>query len=80
MSEHDRAVDDALAPLLETLALDGYEGSYEHADGTLKLRIVAGADACEDCLSPKEITTRIVQRSLEDAGVPMDVELRYPTD
>lgn len=76
----ETALADALSPLVQTLAADGYEARYFVADGVLKLEVSAGEGACEDCLSPKPIMSRIVESSLAKAGIELHVELRYPTD
>jgi hypothetical protein len=71
----------ALAGLRQAFAADGYDLQVEDiADGVARIRIVAGPDACEDCLVPKTIMSGLMQTSL--AGVPevKQVELIYPTD
>jgi len=76
----DAAVEAALSPVLETLAADGYEGTFAVVGNSLRLQISAGSEACEDCLSPKEIMSRIVAKALTNAGLELEVELRYPAD
>lgn len=76
----DRAVEAALSPVLDTLAADGYEGTFDVVGDTLRLQISAGSAACEDCLSPKEIMSRVVTKALAKAGLDLSVELLYPAD
>jgi hypothetical protein len=73
-------LEEALSPVLATLEADGYEGTYDLRGRTLHLTIAAGSGACEDCLSPKSIMSRIVGNALERAGLPYEIELTYPTD
>lgn len=73
----------ALAPLAETLACDGYTLTVEPDLPRLKLKIEAGADACADCLVPREIFGALAMHALADAGIPTDaviLQIGYPRD
>jgi hypothetical protein len=48
------------------------------SDGRIKGEVIARADACEDCLVPKEVMATILARAC-DVDVER-IELRYPTD
>lgn len=79
---HD--VGEVLAGVRSMMESDGYllETSWGE-DGSLVLRIVAGPEACTDCLVPKELMAQIVTKVLADNGVtvaPTDLRLEYPVD
>lgn len=65
--------------LRQTLASDGYELNAEVGnDGGAQVAVVAGPDACEDCLVPKDLMRTMLEPAL---GVPADrIQLVYPTD
>lgn len=72
----------ALAPMAETLALDGYQLSVEVVEPagpgtspTVRLVVVAGEDACEECLVPEELFASIAANAL---GPGWTVDVRYP--
>jgi hypothetical protein len=71
----------ALADVVRMLSIDGYETSWSvHAD-ELTVKIAAGPNACEECLSPKPVLERIIDDSLRRGGVTgLRVALGYPTD
>jgi hypothetical protein len=60
------AIHTALRGLRETLAADGYEltWSMEQAD-LIGIRVLAGPDACADCLVPPELMRSIVDGELD---------------
>lgn len=72
------SLEEALAPFLIALQADGYEGSVEERDDTLVFEIKAGPDACEECLSPREVMEPMVLRVLREAGFGQRLEIRYP--
>ena len=48
--------------------------------GGLRVEIVAGPDACEECLIPKEMFEGMVRSRLGSEGVEFsDVSVVYPT-
>lgn len=72
----------ALASLGRMLDADGYDLEVRVAEGKVALRIAAGADACADCLVPKDLLASMVVEHLRGASidaVPADVALQYPT-
>lgn len=74
-------VDEAVTPIRTALEADGYELRVEEGAEGLVLRIVAGPDACEDCLVPPAVMRPMIGKVLEDAGADdLDFDLIYPTD
>lgn len=62
----------------KSLAADGYELNVDVGADSADVRIVAGPDACDDCLVPKEIMREMLAPAL---GVTADaIDLSYPTD
>ena len=60
---------------------DGYDLLVDaYADGTAKLRITAGPDACAECLVPKTLMTRMLVESLRDLPDIRSIDLAYPED
>lgn len=72
----------ALNPFASGLAADGYELEVSSpGGGRLAVEIVAGPDACEDCLIPKEMFTAMISSRLSSEGVAFsELTLAYPTD
>ncbi len=72
----------ALAPFASGLAADGYALEVtESGSGGLRVQIVAGPDACEECLIPKELFAGMVTTRLDAEGVAFsDLTLVYPAD
>jgi hypothetical protein len=71
----------ALEPLRSTLAADGYVLRLESnpaADNELTLTVMAGPDACEECLVPAELFTEIVRRHLAATGLHPHIIVNYP--
>lgn len=75
-------LDAALQGLRETLQADGYALEWSLADedetapggqpgGVIDVRVVAGADACADCLVPAELMRSILSDAL--SGTPYRV-------
>jgi hypothetical protein len=75
-----QTVEDALAGLRVGYEADGYSLQVtDVADGVVKVRVAALANACEECLVPKAIATGTIKGSLR--GLPITrVEVAYPTD
>jgi hypothetical protein len=77
----DGDVEAALEVARSMLQGDGYDVQLSgHADGELKLTIVAGADACEECLVPKDVLARIIATTLPPDLAGTRITLTYPTD
>lgn len=76
----DRARD-ALAPLAETLGVDGYVMLVEVTrGGKMEIRIEATEKACEDCLVPPQVFNPLIQDLLHAEGIDYsEFELHYPT-
>ena len=72
----------ALMPFSSGLAADGYALEVSMAGaGSLRIEIVAGPDACEDCLIPKEMFEGMLSSRLGSQGVAFsELTLVYPTD
>ena len=67
-----------LAPLVTALEADGYSAVIEEAPGLVSFEIVAGPDACEDCLSPRQVMTGIIESVLRQNGYLVELRLKYP--
>lgn len=72
----------ALQPFSSGLEADGYSLQVRLADGDgLHLEIVAGSDACEDCLIPKEMFRPMIASTLNSQGLAFEqITLVYPND
>lgn len=68
----------ALAPIIEALNADGYLADVEITDGDVAMRIVAGSDACADCLSPRAILEPMILLQLRSNGLSHALTLVYP--
>jgi hypothetical protein len=65
-----------LEPLRSSLAADGYRMEAREESGRIGVRISASADACADCLVPKNIMRGILGQVL---GVAEDIiDVTYP--
>jgi hypothetical protein len=70
-------IERALRPIRDSLQADGFDLRLDgFDDGIVSLSVVAGPDACHDCLLPQEH----LQLRLEDKlrAVAQIVRLRYP--
>ena len=74
----DQAIEGPITQLRTMLGADGYEVEWR-ATGpdSIALQVVAGADACEDCLVPKSVMQSIVGQLLEPAGLTAS-DIAYP--
>lgn len=71
----------ALQPMAAILEADGYRLAVTGAEGApVLLEVVAGPDACADCLVPKEVFESIALDHLARAGLRPALEIRYPSD
>jgi hypothetical protein len=58
-------IDAALQGLRDTLAADGYELVWSmEEENQIGIRVVAGSDACADCLVPPDLMRSIVDDQL----------------
>lgn len=77
------AIENALAPLRALFAADGYELVLrEPSAGALTVEILAGPDACPDCLVPKDMMRPQFEAALAAAlsSAAPAVHLVYPVD
>ena len=72
----------ALHPFSSGLEADGYSLQVGLADGDgLCVEIVAGPEACDDCLIPKEMFTSMIASTLNSKGLAFErITLVYPND
>jgi hypothetical protein len=69
-----------LAQIQSMLGPDGYELEWRSSgDDSIELEVVAGPDACAECLVPKKVMLGIVNSMLAEVGVTVS-GLVYPTD
>jgi len=78
-NEHgNEVVDTALRGLRDVLTADGYDLEWSTVDDTrpddtrLVIRVVAGEEACEDCLVPMPVLEAIMADALD--GTPYTVD------
>jgi hypothetical protein len=69
-----------LAAVAESLGADGYALRVQGVGSSLYLRVVAGEDACPDCLVPSGVLARIVSAALDGAFPPDRIVLTYPEE
>lgn len=71
----------ALADMRTMLAADGYDMSLR-ATGTdtLAIEILAGPDACAECLVPKHIMAGIIKDALGSLLPAAQVQVSYPAE
>lgn len=79
--ESKTSVEAHLAGFREGLVADGYDLLVDEVSaGKARLRITAGADACAECLVPKDLMIDMLKASLEDLPEIQQVELAYPNE
>jgi len=73
---------DALEPLADALAADGYElRATETGARAARVEVIATPDACADCLVPQDVFGAIIRTRLSEVlSGSWDVEVVYPTD
>jgi hypothetical protein len=67
-----------LAPLVSALEADGYNALIGQHDGVVSFEIQAGPQACQECLSPRQIMEPMIQHVLRQGGYDVRLDLRYP--
>lgn len=73
-------VEEALADIADGLSVDGYRLDIARAHGDcIELHVVAGPEACADCLVPKPIMLSMIQPLVAPLGVSR-IDLAYPND
>ena len=74
----------ALTSVKDVLQADGYDLDLDiSSDESVRVEVVAGPDACKDCLVPKDLFTMMMVNQLTDAGISLPTEridLIYPND
>jgi hypothetical protein len=76
------AVESALVPISSALEADGYRLAVSATgDDRLRVEIIAGRDACEDCLVPKAMMGEMLRSALSGVGLrDLSLDLVYPDD
>jgi hypothetical protein len=75
------AITQQLSEFRKGLVDDGYDLLVDgYADGTARLRIAAGPEACAECLVPKALMVRMLQESLRGLSEIRKIELAYPEE
>ncbi|HEY4888053.1 MAG TPA: hypothetical protein VIJ58_05685 [Candidatus Dormibacteraeota bacterium] len=74
------AVESALVPLSSALEADGYRMAVSAPDrDSLRVEVIAGPEACEDCLVPKTMMVEMLRAALTAAGLKdLLLDLVYP--
>jgi hypothetical protein len=81
MSQAPSQLPESLKSIQEMLQADGYDlVSHEGGSSALRLEIVAGPDACAECLVPKEVFRNIIGQYLTAPLTVDDLEITYPAD
>ena len=76
----ESALEGPLGQLRSMLEADGYGVEWRPTGpASIELEIVAGADACEECLVPKAVMLGIAGNLLAPAGVTAS-EIVYPAE
>ena len=75
------AMTKALDLTRQGLEASGYALALDEQAGRLRLTVVAGTAACEDCLVPKSLFKQMALDEIRDAGLaPVEVDVLYPID
>ena len=75
------AASQALAGIRDMLAADGYDMSLRAlGTDTLAVDILAGPDACAECLVPENIMSGIVRDALGSLVPVAHIRLSYPAE
>ena len=71
------AIEEALQPICKSLQADGFELKVERfEEGVVSLVVIAGPEACIECLVPQEHIKLRIEHRLK--GLARVVRLRYP--
>jgi len=71
------AIEEALKPIRNSLQADGFDLKVEgFQEGVVSLVVLAGPDACIECLVPQEHIKLRIEHRLK--GLAREVRLRYP--
>ncbi|MBI2863784.1 MAG: hypothetical protein HYX94_04400 [Chloroflexi bacterium] len=75
------SIEEQLLEVRRTLEADGYELKVDGVEGgLLRLTVIAGENACEECLMPKDIMVMMVEDSVQSRPEIRRIEVRYPHD
>lgn len=75
------AIRAALEPTRKGLEAAGFGLTLEESSGRLRLTVVAGSAACEDCLVPKQLFRQMAVDEIRDGGLKVvDMDIVYPAD
>ena len=81
MTVSDQIVESAVEITRTMLQGDGYDVVLDgYAEGELRLTVVAGPDACADCLVPKDMLARVIGGNLPPELDGTRISLTYPAD
>lgn len=73
-------IEQALRPIVDALQADGYTALITEFPGAVTFEITAGAQACEDCLSPRPVLEPLITQVLRRAGITDALNLKYPVE
>ncbi|MGF1617306.1 MAG: hypothetical protein ACFCU2_05795 [Acidimicrobiia bacterium] len=76
-------IKELLAPLSRGLEADGYQLEVALRPGVIDLEVVAGPEACADCLVPRELMEQMFRARLGPDATGLDhdnVTVTYPAD
>jgi hypothetical protein len=76
-----QAMSAALEPTRKGLEAAGFELAIQAVEGRLQLKVIAGAEACEDCLVPKSLFRQMARDEVLEAGLSaVEMDILYPID
>jgi hypothetical protein len=71
----------ALEPTRVGLEASGFQMALAEQEGRVQLTVIAGPEACEDCLVPKSLFKQMASDEIREAGLaPIELEILYPKD
>jgi hypothetical protein len=75
-------VESAFGSVSGALEADGYRLAVSASENNrLRVEVIAGPEACEDCLIPKSMLEKMLVAALGGAGLPsLALELVYPVE
>ena len=75
------AIRQALQGLAESCSADGYSMNVESVEaGRLRIVVEAGAEACAECLIPRELFEGMISNSLPPGSDISHIDLIYPQE
>lgn len=82
MSLTQAEITERIQGIAAALGADGYDLSVEvPAEGRVTARIVAGPEACADCLVPKRVMGGLLAQAIGDPAIGEDaIDLVYPVE